>query len=160
MSFSLINAEMNLVGNYRMLRDLRTINPEGLPSTSLGTESCEHSFGLLIHFTRTRTTVTFSRHGFHMTSHTRCKILVIIYRIATYFKYKSKKLLKYITLVSIHVCTVSQLIFSSYLIYSIENFLFEPRKRKNKPNKKMRVLEITPPRLTGLSRHEQMGVPA
>ena len=33
-SFSLINAEMNLVGNYRTLRGLRTVNPEGLPSTS------------------------------------------------------------------------------------------------------------------------------
>ena len=32
-SFSLINAEMNLVGNYRTLRGLRTVNPEGLPST-------------------------------------------------------------------------------------------------------------------------------
>ena len=34
-SFSLINAEMNLVGNYRTLRGLRTVNPEGLPSTRL-----------------------------------------------------------------------------------------------------------------------------
>ena len=33
-SFSLINAEMNLVGYYRTLRGLRTVNPEGLPSTS------------------------------------------------------------------------------------------------------------------------------
>ena len=33
-SFSLINAEMNLVGNYRTLRGLRTVNPEGLPSIS------------------------------------------------------------------------------------------------------------------------------
>ena len=32
-SFSLINAEMNLVGNYRTLRGLQTVNPEGLPST-------------------------------------------------------------------------------------------------------------------------------
>ena len=31
-SFSLIGAEMNLVGNYRTLRGLRTVNPEGLPS--------------------------------------------------------------------------------------------------------------------------------
>ena len=35
-SFSLINAEMNLVGNYRTLRGLRTVNPEGLPSTGPG----------------------------------------------------------------------------------------------------------------------------
>ena len=33
-SFSLISADMNLVGNYRTLRGLRTINPEGLPSTN------------------------------------------------------------------------------------------------------------------------------
>ena len=33
MSFSLVSAETNLVGNYRTLRGLRTINPEGLPST-------------------------------------------------------------------------------------------------------------------------------
>ena len=33
-SFSLINAEMNLVGNYRTLRGLRTVNPEELPSTT------------------------------------------------------------------------------------------------------------------------------
>ena len=32
-SFSLVRAEMNIVGNYRTLRDLRTVNPEGLPST-------------------------------------------------------------------------------------------------------------------------------
>ena len=32
-SFNLISAEMNLVGNYRTLRGLRTVNPEGLPST-------------------------------------------------------------------------------------------------------------------------------
>ena len=32
-SFSLVSAEMNLVGNYRTLRGLRTVNPEGLPST-------------------------------------------------------------------------------------------------------------------------------
>ena len=38
-SFSLINAEMNLVGNYRTLRGLRTVNPEGLPSTT-----CVHAF--------------------------------------------------------------------------------------------------------------------
>ena len=34
-SFSLVSAEMNLVGNYRTLRGLRTVNPEGLPSTKL-----------------------------------------------------------------------------------------------------------------------------
>ena len=33
-SFSLNSAEMNLVGNYRTLRGLQTVNPEGLPSTS------------------------------------------------------------------------------------------------------------------------------
>ena len=33
-SFSLVSAEMNLVGNYRTLRGLRTVNPEGLPSTT------------------------------------------------------------------------------------------------------------------------------
>ena len=38
-SFSLISAEMNLVGNYRTLRGLRTVNPEGLPSTRLRQES-------------------------------------------------------------------------------------------------------------------------
>ena len=32
-SFSLVSAEMNLVGNYRTLRGLRTVNPEGLSST-------------------------------------------------------------------------------------------------------------------------------
>ena len=32
-SFNLISAEMNLVSNYRTLRGLRTINPEGLTST-------------------------------------------------------------------------------------------------------------------------------
>ena len=32
-SFSVVSAEMNLVGNYRTLRGLRTVNPEGLPST-------------------------------------------------------------------------------------------------------------------------------
>ena len=31
--FNLISAEMNLVGNYRTLRGLRTVNPEGLRST-------------------------------------------------------------------------------------------------------------------------------
>ena len=36
-SFSLISAEMNLVGNYQMLRGLRTVNPEGLQSTSFPT---------------------------------------------------------------------------------------------------------------------------
>ena len=35
-SLSLISAEMNLVGNYRMLRGLRTVNPEGLPSAMCG----------------------------------------------------------------------------------------------------------------------------
>ena len=35
-SFSLVSAEMNLVGNYRTLRGLRTVNPEGLPSTTFG----------------------------------------------------------------------------------------------------------------------------
>ena len=34
-SFNLISAEMNLVANYRTLRGLRTVNPEGLPSTKL-----------------------------------------------------------------------------------------------------------------------------
>ena len=34
-SFSLVNADMNLVGNYRTLRCLRTVNPEGLPSTKV-----------------------------------------------------------------------------------------------------------------------------
>ena len=33
-SFSLVSAEMNLLGNYRTLRGLRTVNPEGLPSTT------------------------------------------------------------------------------------------------------------------------------
>ena len=33
-SFSLINAEMNLAGNYRTLIGLRTVNPEDLPSTT------------------------------------------------------------------------------------------------------------------------------
>ena len=33
-SFSVVSAEMNLVGNYRTLRGLRTVNPEGLPSTT------------------------------------------------------------------------------------------------------------------------------
>ena len=32
-SFNLISADINLVGNYWTLRGLRTINPEGLPST-------------------------------------------------------------------------------------------------------------------------------
>ena len=32
-SFNLIIAKMNLVGNYWTLRGLRTVNPEGLPST-------------------------------------------------------------------------------------------------------------------------------
>ena len=36
-SFSLISAEMNLVGNYQTLRGLRTVNPEGLQSTSFPT---------------------------------------------------------------------------------------------------------------------------
>ena len=35
LSFSLVSAEMNLVGNYRTLRGLRTVKPEGLPSTNL-----------------------------------------------------------------------------------------------------------------------------
>ena len=34
-SFNLISAEMNLVGNYRTLRGIRTVNPKGLPSTSV-----------------------------------------------------------------------------------------------------------------------------
>ena len=34
-SFNLISTEMNLVGNYRTLRGLRTVNPEGLPSTNV-----------------------------------------------------------------------------------------------------------------------------
>ena len=34
-SFSLVSAEMNLVCNYRTLRGLRTVNPEGLPSTNV-----------------------------------------------------------------------------------------------------------------------------
>ena len=34
-SFSLVSAEMNLVGYYRTLRGLRTVNHEGLPSTNL-----------------------------------------------------------------------------------------------------------------------------
>ena len=34
-SCGLINADMNLVGNYRTLRGLRTVNPERLPSTSV-----------------------------------------------------------------------------------------------------------------------------
>ena len=38
-SFSLINAEMNLVGNYRTLRGLRTVNPEGLPSTTFSRDT-------------------------------------------------------------------------------------------------------------------------
>ena len=33
-SFSMVGAEMNLAGNYQTLRGLRTINPEGLPSTT------------------------------------------------------------------------------------------------------------------------------
>ena len=32
-SFSLISAEMNLLGNYPTLRGLQIVNPEGLPST-------------------------------------------------------------------------------------------------------------------------------
>ena len=32
LSFSMVSAEMNLVGHYRTLRGLRTVNPEGLPS--------------------------------------------------------------------------------------------------------------------------------
>ena len=32
-SFSLVNVEMNLLGNYRTLRGLRTVNPTGLPSS-------------------------------------------------------------------------------------------------------------------------------
>ena len=35
-SFSMISAEMNVVGYYRTLRGLRTVNPEGLPSTRGG----------------------------------------------------------------------------------------------------------------------------
>ena len=38
-SFSLVSAEMNLVGNYRTLRGLWTVNLEGLPSTSV-TQEC------------------------------------------------------------------------------------------------------------------------
>ena len=34
LSFRLISTEMNLVGNYRTRRGLRTVNPEGLPSTN------------------------------------------------------------------------------------------------------------------------------
>ena len=34
-SFSLISAKINLVGNYWTLRVLRTVNPEGLPSTNI-----------------------------------------------------------------------------------------------------------------------------
>ena len=37
-SFNLISAEMNLVANYRTLRGLRTVNPEGLPSTTRGSD--------------------------------------------------------------------------------------------------------------------------
>ena len=33
-NFSLADAEMNLAGNYRTLRGLRTVNPVGLPSTT------------------------------------------------------------------------------------------------------------------------------
>ena len=42
-SFSLINAEMNLVGNYRTLRGLRTVNPEGLSSTNRPLNSSKYS---------------------------------------------------------------------------------------------------------------------
>ena len=37
-SFNLIIAEMNPIGNYRTLRGLRTVNPEGLPSTRIHQE--------------------------------------------------------------------------------------------------------------------------
>ena len=45
-SLSLISAEMNLVGNYRTLRGLQTINPEGLPSIMLphGISTCDGVF--------------------------------------------------------------------------------------------------------------------
>ena len=39
-SFSLISAEMNLVGNYRTLRGLRTVNLEGLLSTRYCDAKC------------------------------------------------------------------------------------------------------------------------
>ena len=35
-SLSLVSAEMNLVGNYRTLRGLQTVNTKGLPSTRMG----------------------------------------------------------------------------------------------------------------------------
>ena len=38
-SFNLISAEMNLVANYRTLRGLRTVNPEGLPSTKFSRDA-------------------------------------------------------------------------------------------------------------------------
>ena len=43
MSFNLLSAEMNLVGNYRTLRGLRTVNPEGLPSTRFAPSQWEMS---------------------------------------------------------------------------------------------------------------------
>ena len=48
-SFSLVSAEMNLVGNYRTLRGLRTVNPEGLPSTTSDCV-CARSSGCLFLF--------------------------------------------------------------------------------------------------------------
>ena len=48
-SFSLVSAEMNLVGNYRTLRGLRTVNPEGLPSTSNELRAAAN-FGKLVKF--------------------------------------------------------------------------------------------------------------
>ena len=38
-SFNLISAEMNLIGNYRKLRGLRTVNPEWLSSTIIWTHN-------------------------------------------------------------------------------------------------------------------------
>ena len=51
-SFNLISAEMNLVGNYRTLRGLRTINPEGLPSTggySVNTQGTKQTNTFIFH---------------------------------------------------------------------------------------------------------------
>ena len=44
-SFSLVSAEINLVGNYRTLRGLRTVNPEGLPSTTIQYEPSARANG-------------------------------------------------------------------------------------------------------------------
>ena len=57
-SFSLISAEMNLVGNNRMLGGLRTVNPEGLPSTTSGPLMWHSPISHTFHFCSPSTTYT------------------------------------------------------------------------------------------------------